>query len=57
VRALCDRYGIVYIADEVMCGLRAGRLLVRVLSSTAWCRDLITFAKGLELRVRPGRRG
>ncbi len=45
VRALCDRYGIVYIADEVMCGFgRAG----------AWFAfehhdvvpDLITFAKG-----------
>ncbi len=45
VRALCDKYGIVWIADEVMCGFgRAG----------AWFAfehfdavpDLITFAKG-----------
>ena len=46
VRELCDRYGIVYIADEVMCGF--GR-------SGAWFAyhqhdvkpDLVTFAKGV----------
>ena len=37
VRALCDRYGIVYIADEVMCRLRPGRALVRVRPITARC--------------------
>jgi taurine--2-oxoglutarate transaminase len=46
VRELCDRHGIVYIADEVMCGFgRAG----------AWFAyqqhdvnpDLVTFAKGV----------
>ncbi|WP_242086814.1 aspartate aminotransferase family protein [Microbacterium lacticum] len=46
VRELCDRYGIVYIADEVMVGF--GRL------GTWWgfesfdlTPDLITFAKGI----------
>ena len=46
VRELCDRYGLVYIADEVMCGF--GR-------SGAWFAydhfdvkpDLVTFAKGV----------
>jgi taurine--2-oxoglutarate transaminase len=46
VRELCDRYGIVYIADEVMCGF--GR-------TGAWFAyhqhgvkpDLVTFAKGV----------
>jgi len=47
VRALCDKYGIVYIADEVMCGFgRTGKL---------WCfqhypgllPDIVTSAKGL----------
>ncbi len=46
VRAICDRYGIVYIADEVMCGF--GR-------TGAWFAyqdhdvkpDLVTFAKGV----------
>ena len=46
VRAICDRYGIVYVADEVMCGF--GR-------TGAWFAfqqhdvkpDLVTFAKGV----------
>jgi taurine--2-oxoglutarate transaminase len=46
VRELCDRYGIVYIADEVMCGF--GR-------TGSWFAyhdqdikpDLVTFAKGV----------
>jgi taurine--2-oxoglutarate transaminase len=46
VREICDRYGIVYIADEVMCGF--GR-------TGAWFAyqdhdvrpDLVTFAKGV----------
>jgi taurine---2-oxoglutarate transaminase len=45
VRALCDRYRIVYIADEVMCGFgRAGRWFA--FSDHATVPDLITFAKG-----------
>lgn len=45
VRALCDRYGIVYIADEVMCGFgRAGRWFA--FSGHDVVPDLITFAKG-----------
>jgi taurine--2-oxoglutarate transaminase len=45
VRALCDRYGIVYIADEVMCGFgRAGRWFA--FEDHAVVPDLIVFAKG-----------
>jgi taurine--2-oxoglutarate transaminase len=45
VRALCDRYGIVYIADEVMCGFgRAGTWFA--FSQHDVVPDLITFAKG-----------
>src|SRR5580693_4934536 len=45
VRALCDRYGIVYIADEVMCGFgRAGSWFA--FEQHAVVPDLITFAKG-----------
>ncbi len=45
VRALCDRYGIVYIADEVMCGFgRAGRWFA--FTGHDVVPDLITFAKG-----------
>ncbi len=45
VRALCDRYGIVYIADEVMCGFgRAGSWFA--FEQQGFTPDLITFAKG-----------
>ncbi|HEY2690444.1 MAG TPA: aspartate aminotransferase family protein [Streptosporangiaceae bacterium] len=45
VRALCDKYGIVYIADEVMCGFgRAGRWFA--FEHYDVVPDLITFAKG-----------
>jgi taurine---2-oxoglutarate transaminase len=45
VRALCDKYGIVYIADEVMCGFgRAGSWLA--FNEHGLVPDLITFAKG-----------
>ncbi|MGB3171895.1 MAG: aspartate aminotransferase family protein [Rhodococcus sp. (in: high G+C Gram-positive bacteria)] len=46
VRELCDRYGIVYIADEVMVGFgRVGEWF----ACQAWdvTPDLITFAKGI----------
>lgn len=46
VRQLCDRYGIVYIADEVMCGFgRTGQWF----GVDHWDArpDLITFAKGV----------
>ncbi|HEY6481765.1 MAG TPA: aspartate aminotransferase family protein, partial [Streptosporangiaceae bacterium] len=45
VRELCDRHGIVYIADEVMCGFgRAGRWFA--FEDHGLVPDLITFAKG-----------
>ncbi|MGO9078641.1 MAG: aspartate aminotransferase family protein [Streptosporangiaceae bacterium] len=45
VRELCDRYGIIYIADEVMCGFgRAGRWFA--FEDHDVVPDLITFAKG-----------
>jgi len=45
VRALCDKYGIVYIADEVMCGFgRAGRWFA--FEDHGAVPDLIVFAKG-----------
>ena len=45
VRALCDKYGIVYIADEVMCGFgRAGTWFA--FEHYGVVPDLITFAKG-----------
>jgi taurine--2-oxoglutarate transaminase len=45
VRELCTRYGIVYIADEVMCGFgRAGRWFA--FEDHGVVPDLIVFAKG-----------
>jgi taurine--2-oxoglutarate transaminase len=45
VRELCDRYGIIWIADEVMCGFgRAGRWFA--FEDHGAVPDLITFAKG-----------
>lgn len=45
VRALCDRYGIVYVADEVMAGFgRTGRWFA--FENWDVVPDLIVFAKG-----------
>ena len=46
VRELCDRYGILFIADEVMCGMgRTGTLFAIEQENVA--PDLVTIAKGL----------
>jgi len=46
LRELCDRYGIVYVADEVMCGFgRAGEWFA--VDHWQVVPDLITFAKGV----------
>ena len=46
VRALCDRYGIILILDEVMCGFgRTGRWFA--FQGYDVVPDLITFAKGV----------
>lgn len=46
VRALCDKYGIIWIADEVMAGFgRTGKWFAYELSKAE--PDLIVFAKGV----------
>jgi len=46
VRALCNKYKIMWIADEVMCGFgRTGKWFGYQHSSV--CPDLVTFAKGV----------
>jgi taurine--2-oxoglutarate transaminase len=46
VRELCDRHGILYVADEVMCGFgRAGEWFAYDAFDTR--PDLVTFAKGV----------
>ncbi|MDO6408199.1 aspartate aminotransferase family protein [Pantoea phytobeneficialis] len=46
VRRLCDKYGILYIADEVMCGMgRTGTL--HAFEQDGVIPDIVTIAKGL----------
>ena len=46
VRSLCDKYGILFIADEVMCGMgRTGTL--HAFEQDNVVPDLVTIAKGL----------
>jgi adenosylmethionine-8-amino-7-oxononanoate aminotransferase len=46
VRALCDRYGMLYIADEIMCGMgRTGTLYA--FEQDGVVPDLVAIAKGL----------
>ena len=46
VRAICDRYGIIYIADEVMCGFgRTGSWFAFQQHNVK--PDLVAFAKGV----------
>lgn len=46
IREICDRYGILYIADEVMCGMgRTGTLYA--VEQDGVVPDLLTIAKGL----------
>jgi hypothetical protein len=46
VRALCDRYGMLYIADEVMCGMgRTGTLYA--FEQDGVVADLVAIGKGL----------
>ena len=52
IRALCDRYGILLIADEVMCGMgRTGSLYA--IEQEGVVPDLITLAKGLGSGYQP----
>jgi taurine--2-oxoglutarate transaminase len=52
VREICDRYGIVYIADEVMCGFgRTGKWFAYQNYNVK--PDLVTFAKGVNSGYLP----
>jgi adenosylmethionine-8-amino-7-oxononanoate aminotransferase len=52
VRRLCDRYGILFIADEVMCGMgRTGSMYAIEQDEVA--PDIITVAKGLGAGYQP----
>ena len=52
VRALCDKYGILFIADEVMCGMgRTGTMYA--IEQDGVAPDLIAVAKGLGAGYQP----
>jgi adenosylmethionine-8-amino-7-oxononanoate aminotransferase len=52
MRAVCDRYGVLLIADEVMCGMgRTGSLFA--IADEGVCPDIITIAKGLGAGYQP----
>jgi adenosylmethionine-8-amino-7-oxononanoate aminotransferase len=52
IREICDRYGVLFIADEVMCGMgRTGTLFA--MEAQTVCPDLITVAKGLGAGYQP----
>ncbi|GAB3456948.1 aspartate aminotransferase family protein [Massilia terrae] len=52
VHALCDRYGILFIADEVMCGMgRTGTMFAIEQDEVA--PDIIAIAKGLGAGYQP----
>lgn len=46
IREICDRHGVLFIADEVMCGIgRTGSMFAMEQEGT--CPDIITLGKGL----------
>jgi len=52
VRQLCDKYGILFIADEVMCGMgRTGSMYA--IEQDGVAPDIITIAKGLGAGYQP----
>ena len=52
VRKLCDKYGILFIADEVMCGMgRTGTMYA--IEQDGVAPDIVTIAKGLGAGYQP----
>lgn len=52
VREICDRHGVLFVADEVMCGMgRCGTLFA--MEHEGVCPDLITLGKGLGAGYMP----
>ncbi|MEM8758740.1 MAG: aspartate aminotransferase family protein [Pseudomonadota bacterium] len=52
LRAICDRHGLLMIADEVMCGMgRTGTLYA--LEQDGVAADIVTAAKGLGAGIQP----
>jgi adenosylmethionine-8-amino-7-oxononanoate aminotransferase len=52
IREICDRHGVLFIADEVMCGMgRTGDLFA--IAREGVCPDIVTLGKGLGAGYMP----
>jgi hypothetical protein len=52
IREICDRHGVLFIADEVMCGMgRCGTLFA--IEHDGVCPDIVTLGKGLGAGYMP----
>jgi adenosylmethionine-8-amino-7-oxononanoate aminotransferase len=52
IREICDRHGVLFVADEVMCGMgRTGSLFA--IAHDGVCPDVITLGKGLGAGYMP----
>lgn len=52
IREICDKYGVLLIADEVMCGMgRTGHFFA--IAAEGVCPDIVTVAKGLGAGYQP----
>lgn len=52
IREICDRHGVIFIADEVMCGIgRTGSMFA--IAQEGVCPDIVTIAKGLGAGYQP----
>lgn len=52
IREVCDRHGVIFVADEVMCGMgRCGTLFA--IAHDGVCPDVITLGKGLGAGYMP----
>lgn len=52
IREICDRHGVLWIADEIMCGIgRTGSLFA--IEQEGACPDILVLAKGLGAGYQP----
>ncbi|MBB6098460.1 adenosylmethionine-8-amino-7-oxononanoate aminotransferase [Deinobacterium chartae] len=53
IRRICDRYGVLFVADEVMCGLGRAGLPLASLEEPAAVPDIVVLGKGLAAGYAP----
>ena len=47
IREICDRYDVLFVADEVLCGYGRCGAAVRDQRAGTWTPDIITLGKGI----------